>query len=57
MNDENDEGVENQVPYTRAGLLINSTYTFVCKFLLVLSLDPPVRPHSQSHLKNFDRWI
>lgn len=55
MNDEDDEGVENQVPYTRAGLLINSTYTFVCKFLLVFSLDPPVRPHSQSHLKNFDR--
>lgn len=54
MNDE-DEGVENQVHYTRAGLLINSTYTFVCKFLLVFSLDPPVRPHSQSHLKNFNR--
>ena len=54
MNDEA-EGVENQVHYTRASLLINSTYTFVCKFLLVFSLDPPVHPHSQSHLKNFDR--
>ena len=27
MNDDNNEGVENQVHYTRAGLLINSTYT------------------------------
>lgn len=58
MKDEDDEGVEKQVHCTRAGLLINSTHTFACKFLLFLFLDLPVRPHSQSRLRTLtDEFI